>query len=52
MCDVVPRECKIHDITMQGIEAALKKRGYPSIEELRKGKRRGLSDCNNFLTGG
>jgi hypothetical protein len=32
--------CKIHDIIMQGIEAALKKRGYPSIADLRAGKKR------------
>jgi hypothetical protein len=32
--------CKIHDIIMQGIEMALKKRGYPSMEELKTGKRR------------
>jgi hypothetical protein len=32
--------CKIHDIIMQGIEAALKKRGYPSIDDLRAGKKR------------
>jgi hypothetical protein len=27
--------CKIHDIIMQGIDAALKKRGYPSIGDLK-----------------
>jgi hypothetical protein len=27
--------CKIHDIIMQGIDAALKKRGYPSINNLK-----------------
>jgi hypothetical protein len=32
--------CKIHDIIMQGIEAALKKRGYPSIDDLKAGKKR------------
>ena len=33
--------CKIHDIIMQGIEAALKKRGYPSIADLKgAGKKR------------
>jgi hypothetical protein len=26
--------CKIHDIIMQGIDAALRKRGYPSVEVL------------------
>jgi hypothetical protein len=32
--------CKIHDLVMQGIEMALKKRGYPSVEELKAGKKR------------
>jgi hypothetical protein len=35
--------CKIHDIIMQGVEMALRKRGYPPIEELKakyKGKDR------------
>jgi hypothetical protein len=32
--------CKIHDIIMQGIDAALKKRGYPSIDDLKTGKKR------------
>jgi hypothetical protein len=27
--------CKIHDIIMQGIDAALRKRGYPSVENLK-----------------
>ena len=27
--------CKIHDIIMQGIDAALRKRGYPSVEALK-----------------
>lgn len=27
--------CKIHDLVMQGIEMALKKRGYPSIDNLK-----------------
>ena len=31
--------CKIHDLVMQGIEMALKKRGYPSIEDLKAGKK-------------
>ncbi len=31
---------KIHDVVMEGIEAALRERGYPSIERLRTGKRR------------
>jgi hypothetical protein len=30
---------KIHDIIMQGIEAALKKRGYPSIDNLKARRR-------------
>jgi hypothetical protein len=32
--------CKIHDIIMQGIEMALKKRGYRSIDGLKAGKKR------------
>jgi hypothetical protein len=31
---------KIHDIVMEGIEAALRQRGYPSIDRLKSGKRR------------
>jgi hypothetical protein len=31
---------KIHDIVMEGIEAALRQRGYPSIDRLKTGKRR------------
>jgi hypothetical protein len=26
--------CKIHDIIMQGIDSALKKRGYPSVDQV------------------
>ena len=32
--------CKIHDLVLQGIELALRKRGYPPMEELKAGKRR------------
>jgi hypothetical protein len=32
--------CKIHDIIMQGIDAALKKRGYPPVDALKIGKKR------------
>jgi hypothetical protein len=32
--------CKIQDIIMQRIDAALRKRGYPSVEDLKAGKRR------------
>jgi len=31
--------CKIHDLVMHGIEMALKKRGYPRIEDLKAGKK-------------
>ena len=31
---------KIHDIIMQGIDLALRKRGYPSIDDLKAGKQR------------
>jgi hypothetical protein len=32
--------CKIHDLIMQGIELALRKRGYPPIDDLKAGKRK------------
>jgi hypothetical protein len=32
--------CKIHDIVLQGIGLALRKRGYPPIEQLKAAKRR------------
>jgi hypothetical protein len=32
--------CKIHDIIMEGISAALKKRGYPAYADRKPGKRR------------
>ena len=32
--------CKIHDIIMQGIDLALRKRGYPPMEQLKVTKRR------------
>jgi hypothetical protein len=32
--------CKIHDIIMEGIGAALKKRGYPSVDDLKAGRKR------------
>ena len=31
---------KIHDVVLEGIDLALRRRGYPSIERLRAGKRR------------
>jgi hypothetical protein len=31
---------KIHDIVLEGIGTALKRRGYPSIEEMASGKKR------------
>jgi len=31
---------KIHDVVLQGIELALRKRGYPPIEQLKAAKRR------------
>ena len=27
--------CKIHDLVMQGIELALRRRGYPSVDDLK-----------------
>jgi hypothetical protein len=31
---------KIHDLVLEGIGAALKRRGYPSLEDLMSGKKR------------
>jgi hypothetical protein len=31
---------KIHDLVIEGIDAALRRRGYPSIESLKVGKKR------------
>jgi hypothetical protein len=31
---------KIHDLIMHGIDMALRKRGYPPLEDLKSGKRR------------
>jgi hypothetical protein len=30
---------KIHDLVMQGIEAVLRKRGYPSVDDLKSSKK-------------
>jgi hypothetical protein len=32
--------CKIHDLIVEGIDAVLKKRRYPSVEDLKAGKKR------------
>jgi hypothetical protein len=31
---------KIHDVVLEGIDLELRRRGYPSVESLRAGKRR------------
>lgn len=31
---------KIHDVVVEGIDAALRRRGYPSVESLKAGKKR------------
>jgi len=31
---------KIHDLVLEGIDLALRRRGYPPVENLRAGKRR------------
>jgi hypothetical protein len=31
---------KIHDVVLEGIDAALRQRGYPSVESLKAGKKR------------
>lgn len=30
------RECKIHDLLMEGVDAALRKHGHPSVEALKR----------------
>jgi hypothetical protein len=32
--------CKIHDVVMEGIGLALRKRGYPALDDLKAGKKR------------
>jgi len=32
------RDVKIHDVIMEGIDAALQKHGHPSVEALKRGK--------------
>ena len=34
------KRCKIHDLVMEGIGLALRKRNYPSIEALKAGRKR------------
>ena len=31
---------KIHDVVLEGIDTALRRRGYPSVESLKAGKKR------------
>jgi hypothetical protein len=31
---------KIHDVVMEGIDAVLRRRGYPSVETLKAGEKR------------
>jgi hypothetical protein len=31
---------KIHDLVLEGIDSALRRRGYPSVENLKVGKKR------------
>ena len=31
---------KIHDLVLEGIDLALRRRGYPSVENLKAGKKR------------
>ena len=35
------RDCKVHDVIMEGIDAALQKHGHPSIEALRTSEKSG-----------
>jgi hypothetical protein len=32
--------CKIHDLIMEGIGLALRKRGYPAMDDLKAGRKR------------
>jgi hypothetical protein len=32
--------CKIHDVVLEGIGLALRKRGYPSVDDLKARKKR------------
>ena len=32
--------CKFHDLVMEGIGLALRKRGYPAVDDLKAGKKR------------
>ena len=32
--------CKIYDLVMEGIGLALRKRGYPSVDDLKVGRKR------------
>jgi hypothetical protein len=32
--------CKIHDLVLEGIGLALRKRGYPALDDLKAGKKR------------
>jgi len=34
------KRLKIHDVVLEGIDLALRRRGYPSIEGLKAGKKR------------
>ncbi|GEP07754.1 hypothetical protein [Methylobacterium oxalidis] len=34
------RDCKVHDVIMEGIDAALQKHGHPSVEALRGSRTR------------
>lgn len=35
------RDCKVHDVIMEGIDAALQQHGHPSVENLKVGAKRG-----------
>jgi hypothetical protein len=37
---ILDERVKIHDVVIEGIDAVLKRRGYPSIESLKAGKKR------------
>lgn len=34
------RDCKVHDVIMEGIDAALQQHGHPSVESLKAGAKR------------
>jgi hypothetical protein len=38
--DAFKERCKIHDLIMEGVGMALRKRGYPAMDDLKSSKQR------------